>query len=390
MRDSSGGRVRIAFFDGYALDAGAGIALRDLIAGIDRDRFEPIALLPREGPLESMLREINCSVDVIEPPPPLSEFGRRLAEAGAWRKLKAIRALMLYSFTVAQWLRSHQVDLLHCNQTRAIFKAGPGGRLAGMPVTWNVRIRERLPRAVVRLCDECADLIIPLTDCDFAGLPDEERLRSKSIVIRNAIDTQRFSPSRDAVSVRRRLGFGEGPLVLTAGVLTPRKGFDLAIRAMGQVVNAHPEASLLIAGGEPGISDGCRPQLEALAADHRLSGSVKLLGHREDMPDLMAACDLFVLASHAEGDPAVVLEAMATARPVVATSPAAAGVSDGVTGLTVPPGDVDALAAAMLQVLADPDRARQMGEAGRSNVEAEHDIRAMVRRYEAAWEGLVI
>ncbi|MFP4248343.1 MAG: glycosyltransferase family 4 protein [Armatimonadota bacterium] len=382
--------MKIAFFDGYALDAGAGIALRDLIAGIDRGRFEPIALLPREGPLASMLREIDCPVEVIKPPAPLSEYGRRLSEAGAWRKLRATGALVRYSLTVGRWLRSHQVDLLHCNQTRAVFKAGPGGRLAGVPVTWNVRIRERLPRAVLRLCDECADLIIPLTHRDFAGLPDEQRLLSKSTVIRNAIDTQHFSPSRDAVSVRRRLGFGEGPLVLTAGVLTPRKGFDLVILAMEQVGNVHPDASLLIAGGEPGTGGGCRAQLEALVADHGLSGSVYLAGHRDDMPVLMAACDLFVLASHAEGDPAVVLEAMATARPVVVTAPAAAGVTDGVTGLIVPPADVDGLGAAMLRVLADRDRARQMGEAGRSVVEAEHDIRTMVRRYEAAWEGLLI
>ncbi|MFW5866745.1 MAG: glycosyltransferase [Armatimonadota bacterium] len=382
-------RSRIAFFDAYALTAGAGIALCDLVERIDRSQFEPVALLPRHGPLADMLREVDCPIHVIEPPPPLGAYGRRLGGGGGPEMLGAARALTQYAWTVARWLRAQEIDLLHCNQTRAVFEAGAGGCIAGVPVVWNVRIREQLPRLVVRLCDEYSDLIIPLTVGDFAGLADEQRLLSRSVVIPNAVDSARFSPGRDRAATRVRLGVGERPLVLSAGVLVPRKGFDLAIRAMSTVVRVCPDAMLLIAGGEPDTTGGCRAVLEALAADLGLVNNVTFLGHREDMPDLLAACDLFVLASRLEGDPAVVLEAMATGRPVIATAPAAASVRDGVTGLVTPADDAEDLARAMLRLLAGRERSRAMGEAARRVVEAEHEIGDMVRRYEAAWAALL-
>ncbi|MFW6438375.1 MAG: glycosyltransferase family 4 protein, partial [Armatimonadota bacterium] len=349
----------------------------------------PGALLPRPGPLVEMLLAVDCPVHVIEPPPPLGSFGRRLIAAGLRERAAVGRALIGYSWTLARWLRAERVDLLHCNQTRAVVEAGPAGRLAGVPVVWNVRIRERLPRSVIRLCDECADVIIPLTERDFAGLADEQHLLSRSTIITNAVDTERFSFSGDDLAARARLGVGGGALVLTAGVLVPRKGFDVLIRAMAQVVRDHPDALLFIAGDEPDMPGGCRAELEALIGELGAQERVRLLGHREDMPDLLAACDVFVLASHLEGDPAVVLEAMATGRPVVASAPAASAVQQDITGVVVPDGDADACARAISGLLANPARARRMGESARRVAEARYDIRVMVRRYEAAWGRLV-
>jgi glycosyltransferase involved in cell wall biosynthesis len=382
-------RARIAFFDAYSLSAGAGIALRDIIARIDRERFEPRALLPRDGPLVEMLRAIDCPSDVIAPPPPLDVCGGRLGETGAGTAVRTALALARYSATVAGWLRTHRIDLLHCNQTRAVFEAGPGARLAGVPVAWNVRIRERLPLPVVRLCEECSDLIIPLTRHDFSGLRDETHLLSRSTVIRNAVDTQRFTPTRNEEAARRQPGVGEGPVVLSAGLLVPRKGFDVLIRAMARVLRAIPDATLLVAGGEPDARGGCRADLQDLITALEPGEGVRLLGHREDMPELLAACDVFALASRHEGDPAVVLEAMATGRPVVATGPAAAAVRDGATGVVVPEDDVGALAEAILRLLGDSALSQRMGRRARAVVEREHDIRAMVRRYEAAWTSLL-
>ena len=377
--------ARIAFFDAYAHDAGAGLALRDIVARIDRERFEPIALLARHGPLAGLLAEAGCPVEVLEPPPPLGVIGGGLATAGAWRKLRLGLALVRYSSTIARWLRAREIDVLHCNQTRAAFAAGPGARIARVPVAWNVRIRERLPQLVVRVAEACAETIIPLTERDFDGLPNERRLLARSIVIRNAVDIERFSPTRDQAAARASVGVADdAPLILSAGVLVPRKGFDVAIRAMGAVAERLPDARLLIAGGEP-AGGGCRAELEALVAERDLADAVTLLGPRDDMPELLAACDALVLASRHEGDPAVVLEAMASARPVVATPAAAAAVEDGATGVVVPADGDGALAEALIGLLSDPQAARRMGAVGRAVAEARHDIRAMVRRYEDAW-----
>ena len=115
-----------------------------------------------------------------------------------------------------------------------------------------------------------------------------------------------------------------------------------------------------------------RERLLATAHDYHLDEHVKFLGHREDVPRLMAAADLIVLPSSYEGMPNVVLEAMQFRKPVVAT--AAPGttevVVDGQTGLLVPIGNPPLLARAIRDVIRDPTLARRLGEAGRARVDA--------------------
>ncbi len=109
---------------------------------------------------------------------------------------------------------------------------------------------------------------------------------------------------------------------------------------------------------------------------------VLFAGARDHVPSLLAGCDVLALPSYAEGMPLVVLEAMAQSRPVVASAVGGSPevVVDGVTGLLVPPGDVHALAAALRGLLADPERARRLGEAGRARVEADFSADVMCRR----------
>jgi glycosyltransferase involved in cell wall biosynthesis len=120
-----------------------------------------------------------------------------------------------------------------------------------------------------------------------------------------------------------------------------------------------------------------------------LGERVQLLGVRRDVNQLLAASDLFVLSSDREGLPIAVLEAMAAARPVVAT---AVGdlpmvVQDGVTGRLVPARDRAALAAALLEVLSDEQSASRMGAAGREAVGEQYAVRHMVSRHEALYDG---
>jgi glycosyltransferase involved in cell wall biosynthesis len=115
---------------------------------------------------------------------------------------------------------------------------------------------------------------------------------------------------------------------------------------------------------------------------------VALLGARDDIPALLAAIDVFVLASHEEGLPNSILEAMAAGRPVVATNVGgvAEAVVDGMTGYLVPHADARALGAAVRRLLADPAAAAAMGRAGREHVAALFTMEAMVRATEAAYD----
>jgi glycosyltransferase involved in cell wall biosynthesis len=375
---------RIAFYDAYASCDGPGRMLTEIVRRLDRERFEPVAVLAREGPLRAALEGEVCAVEVVPPEPPLDAYGKRLRGGGLVSKLGAARALWRYAHRLGGWLRERQVELLHCNQTRAALQAGPAARRAGVPMVWNVRIRERLPWHLALLGSWCAQRLIPLTEDSLDGFALRGRLRAKATVIPNGVDTERFSPEVDGSAARAELGLAaEEPLILSVGLLARRKAHDVLIRAAPAILRAFPGARIVIAGGVPqGSDEGYEAELRELCAVLGLEKAVRLAGRRDDVPELMAACDVFVLASRQEGFPGAVLEAMSSARPVVVTPAAAAGVREGVTGQIVPVDDEEALGAEVLRLLSDRERAAEMGAAGRREVLAHYSVEAMVRRYE--------
>jgi glycosyltransferase involved in cell wall biosynthesis len=170
---------------------------------------------------------------------------------------------------------------------------------------------------------------------------------------------------------------GHGFTVLYAARLEPEKGVDVFIRAIAAARREDPTIRGLVAGDGPE-----RKRLERLAA----GSGVELLGVRNDIPELMAKANAVALASEAEALPMSVLEAMASARPVVVTDigGTAEAVVHGETGFLVPPGDAEAVAQALLDLAADPERARRMGAAGRARQRELFDGERMVETYERA------
>jgi glycosyltransferase involved in cell wall biosynthesis len=172
----------------------------------------------------------------------------------------------------------------------------------------------------------------------------------------------------------RRDPGGTGKRVAFVGRLDPVKGALLLIEAMAQVLKSHPDATLTLAGDGP-----ARGPAEARASELGISAAVHFAGFmtQGQVAELLSGSDMLVLPSFAEGLPVVYMEALASRIPVVASRVAGVQelVEDGVTGYTVPPGDVPSLVDRMIRLMDDPAKARAMGEAGRKAVEAEHDIR---------------
>jgi len=162
---------------------------------------------------------------------------------------------------------------------------------------------------------------------------------------------------------RADLGLGaDDPVALTAGGLTRPKAQHVLVNAFAQVVAALPAARLLLAGEGP-----MRPALEQLIREHHLEANVRLLGSREDVPELLEAADVFVLSSVREGLSMTLLEAMRAGRAAVATGVGGNGeaIAVGKTGLLVPPQDPKALAEAVTALLADREKAQAWGAAAR-------------------------
>jgi len=199
-------------------------------------------------------------------------------------------------------------------------------------------------------------------------------------VVHNAVAVERFDVPVPA-GLRGELA-GDAPLVLTPARLDLQKGHDTLLTAVAEV----PEAVFVLAGEGPE-----RARLEGLAERLGVADRVRFLGRRTDVPELLAACDVFVLPSLYEGSSLAVLEAMAARRPVVSSAIAGTDelIEDGRDGLLVAPGDAPALAAALRRLLADAGLRAAFAAAGRRRVEAEFTRERMAERVTGVYEELL-
>jgi glycosyltransferase involved in cell wall biosynthesis len=208
----------------------------------------------------------------------------------------------------------------------------------------------------------------------------ERRLRetfhwrpSKVVVVPNAVNPAQFRSEQDS-ELRRVLSRGESRRVVLATTrLVAQKGLAILLEA----ARALPDAQLVVAG-----EGSDRSQLLTHARDLGLADRVDFLGHRDDVPRLLACSDVVVLPSLNEGLPLAVLEAMAAEKPVVATAVGGTdeAIVDGETGVLVPPGDSAALAEAIRGLLGDPSRAARLARAGRRRVEESFSSTRMVKQ----------
>jgi glycosyltransferase involved in cell wall biosynthesis len=187
-------------------------------------------------------------------------------------------------------------------------------------------------------------------------------------------------PAPSGRSVREELGIGAGdPVVTTVGFLRQPKAMDVLIEGTAAIAPRFPGLKVLIVG-----EGADRPVYEALIDRLGVQGTVKLLGLRSDVPDLLAASDVAVLSTNSEGSPLSVMEYMDAGLPVVATRVGGIPdlIDDGVQGLLVEPQDPAGLGEAIARVLSDPAEARRMGEQGRERRRREFDIDVMVKNLE--------
>jgi glycosyltransferase involved in cell wall biosynthesis len=199
------------------------------------------------------------------------------------------------------------------------------------------------------------------------------------------VDTERFGRASRATA-RAALGLLPTDLVVgTAGRLVPVKDQRTRVEAIGRLSRPDRPVILLVAGDGP-----LREVLTDQAAALGISAEVRLLGHRTDPEQVMAALDVFVLSSVSEGMSNTILEAMATGLPVVATRVGGANelVQEGVTGHLVPPRDPTALAVAIEHLLQSPDTRAALGAAARHRVAHEFSLGAMIRSYDDLYESL--
>lgn len=244
---------------------------------------------------------------------------------------------------------------------------------------WHRLIPDRLTMPWTHAIVCCSEAVCRSVRAQLGG---EEK---KYVAIPFGVDVERYD---GAGSLKRRdLGLREDLAVIgtVCRLVEPKKGLRILLQAVARLrrQTSSPGCQLLIVGEGPALQ-----QLQGLSAELGLAPWVVFAGVRRDIPGLLPLMDLFVLPSLYEGFGIAILEAMAAGRPVVAT--AVGGIPEvvvhGETGLLVPPGDPVALADALHELLAHPERARALGAHGRERAREKFRIESIVRQHETLYE----
>lgn len=288
-------------------------------------------------------------------------------------------------------LRELQPDLAILHTGRASWLGGLACKLAGIPAICVRRMDRRVKRSlrttwIHQSWTQRTVAVSPaVLDCLTAGGVPAQRI----VMIADAVDPERLQPQRSAAEVREAQGLEPGRLLLLVlASLDRRKGIDVLLEALSQAAQQLPSPApmLWVAGNGPE-----REALHEQCARLGLQDRVRFLGRREDAPDLLGACDVFLLPSRREGLGVAALEAMAVGKPVVASNVGGLGqaVAQDRTGLLVPAEDVTALGNAIARVLEDDELRARLGAAGPAHI-AEHYLGSQqVLRYEELFEDVL-
>jgi glycosyltransferase involved in cell wall biosynthesis len=292
-----------------------------------------------------------------------------------------------FPIRVLQVLRSERPDILHSHLPRADLVAGVARGLTRSK-RWVVSVHDihdaedtwsgdyLMP--LVRRVWARADRIIAISEAVKSWLVREQAVPATRVrVIHYGVELLRFASLKS--ELRQAWGLTGESVVGSIGRLEPRKGHEHLIRAMPSVQRQVPGVVLVIAGHDPG---NYRSTLERFVSDLGLQRVVRLVGFQEDVPAFLASLDVFAFASVSEGFGQVVVEAMAAAKPVIATriAPLTEIVADGQSGVLVNTGDAEGFAAAIVRLLRDREEARRMGENGRLRAEDLFSAAAMSNR----------
>jgi glycosyltransferase involved in cell wall biosynthesis len=348
---------------------GAAVQLRELAAGLaQRGHGVTVATSP-SSTWAARLR--TAAIDHVEIP-----MKRAWDPRAVWRLRRVIR--------------ERDIQLVHAHKGRArtlALLAGLVGRRpvlvlnrgVSFPLTRWSRLGYTTARvdAVVAVCEAIK------RDLVAAGVP-----AAKIEVIYSGTDTDRFHPGTDGAAIRHELALGPEHFLVTQIGVRSWRGWREVLEAMARLAPGFERARLLFVGAPP-------PRIAEVgdrARELGLGGRVSVLGHRDDVPEILAASDVVVDASWAGlGLTGSLREALACGRPVIGTNLAGMPelIADGQTGVLVPPRDPAALAQAIAKLAENPDWCRELARAGRARVVERFSLRAKLDATEALYRRLV-
>jgi glycosyltransferase involved in cell wall biosynthesis len=294
-------------------------------------------------------------------------------------------------YRLKEIIRSEHINLIHSHGYKSNFYAWSVARTA-LPwvvtnhlwkrTTFLLRMYAWLDGFIIRR----ADRIVAVSDAITAEMISMGIVGGKITVIDNGVDSERFGHRDSRSEIRNNFGFTSDMVVIgTVASLTAEKGHRYLLEAAYDLVSIFPDVRFLFVG-----EGNQRSFLEQKANELGLRDKIVFAGSRYDIPEILSSLDMFVLPSLNEGLPMALLEAMASAIPVIASKVGAIPrvLEDGKTGLLVDPADPKMLADAISSLLSEPDRRREFASQGFAKVKRDFSADAMATRYFDLYESI--
>jgi glycosyltransferase involved in cell wall biosynthesis len=364
--------ARILFYYGsQQFDTGSPKALAEQIELLDRARFTPLFLARGEGPLLAELEKRG--VEIVRGPVGTVSLRRPIAAAAA------VRAQM-------RALRRIGVDLLHVNEM--------GWNLDVVIAAWALRIpvvlQLHLPGSVERqnLHRFAASKVLLVSAAQRGVIDHIERFGERVEVLYSPVDIARYGAGR---GIRPSLGLADDDIVVTTvAQLREGKGIDIVLDAARRLAPEFPRLRFLLVGPLGRGEEDFGRRMMAHADEPPLAGVVRFLGSRTDVPDVLASSDIFLLPTRAETFGRAAAEAMAAGIPPVVSRipPMEEIITTHDLGVLVSPRTGEAFAAALRQLLRQPDRGRTMGMKGRDSLVGRFDRATIARQLNRVYADL--
>jgi len=336
-----------------------------------------LGCLRMQGPLLTRLQGSGISVVEFHPRGGIDSL------RGSWQLLR-----------LAKFLSRERFDIVHTHDLWSNLMGVPAAFLARVPVIISSqRDLSHLPwyrgkRTVwLRRIQSLSSMVLANANPIREQLIQEGHLRPEKVrVVHNGVEVEKFNrTSCDSHIVFANAGGGKR-VVLVGNMTSEVKGHRVLINAAAIIVREFQDVRFVLVG------DGAyRKQFEAQVGELGLERHFLFLGRREDVPEILTACDIAVLPSKTEGLPNALLEYLAAGLPTVASNVGgnAEIVKDGVTGLLVPPDNAELLATAVLRFLHDPDLARRLGQSGTEYVRQTFSFERLVEQTEVLYSELL-
>jgi len=356
------------------LHHGSPRVLVDIITGLDKERYLPSFLCPQKGVLTEFFSDRDIDVVIAR-----------------WRSISKSNLHCFFKDLIFFWklLHTKKINLLHMNEVGWRDSLVLAAWLRRIPIVLHLHVNYDGPIRGNWNFNFASSIIVvaeALKDA-FRQQPD---IHKKLVTVHNGLSIDVFQSGK---SIRPALGLDQNQKVIGfIGQMVEAKGLKFLVASAKAVLDAHPDTVFLFVGRRVASEEGFVDELMQLAAQQNIAHAMRFLDPRDDIPDVMKSLDIMVLPTMGEAFPKVVLEGMGAEVPVIAS--AVGGIpeiiEDGVNGLLVPPGEVPALENALLDLLNNPEKRRQLAAEGLRTVRDRFSVENQIAKIQSIYDELLV